>query len=79
VDESVAREEVLPRAVAVATRLARAPEAAYRLTKEQLRKPTLDRIAAAQATTDAVRAQWMTGETVGIIRAYLDRVVHKRG
>jgi enoyl-CoA hydratase len=79
VEEAVDAEEVLPRAIAIATSLAKVPAAAYRLTKEQLRKPTLDRIAAAQATTDAVRAQWMTGETVGIIRAYLDRVVHKRG
>lgn len=78
VDEAVPAEAVLARAIVVAQRLAAIPAAAYRLTKEQLRAPTIARIDAASATAVAVRAQWAGDETAGIIRAYLDRVVAKR-
>lgn len=79
VEEAVAAEEVLPRAIAVAQQLARVPADAYRLTKEQLRAPTLERVAAAAETAAAVRAQWMDPATASSIRSYMDRVVGRSG
>ncbi len=75
VDEAVDADEVVPRAVAVAGELARIPAAPFRLTKEQLRAPSVERIAAAAGSAAAVRAQWRHGDTAAVIRAYLDRVV----
>src|SRR4029078_577540 len=45
VDEAVPAEAALARAVSVATALGNVPADAYRLTKEQLRAPTLERVA----------------------------------
>jgi enoyl-CoA hydratase/carnithine racemase len=73
VDEVVAPEEVVNRARAVALRLAAEPVARFRLTKQQLRAPTLAAIAAHAAETDAaVLREWQRPETVAAIRAYLD-------
>lgn len=73
VDEVVAPDELAERAVAVARRLASEPAARFRLTKQQLRAPTIAAIAAHSAETDAaVLAEWQRPETVAAIRAYLD-------
>jgi enoyl-CoA hydratase/carnithine racemase len=77
VDEAVPAEGVLARALAVATALAQVPADAYRLTKEQLRAPTVQRVAAATASAAAVHAQWASGDAAASIRAYMDRVVGK--
>jgi len=77
VDEAVPAEAVLARAVSVASALANVPADAYRLTKEQLRAPTMERVAAAGASGAAVRAQWASGDAAASIRAYMDRVVGK--
>jgi enoyl-CoA hydratase len=77
VDEAVAPEDVLPRAVEVARALAAIPADAYRLTKAQLRAPALERVAAAGPTVAAVRAQWAGEATAAAIRGYMDRVVGK--
>jgi enoyl-CoA hydratase len=79
VDEAHDAGRVLPRAVEVAQALARVPADAYRLTKQQLRAPAVERVRAADATAAEVRAQWAGGKTAAVIRAYLDRVVGKRG
>jgi enoyl-CoA hydratase/carnithine racemase len=79
VDEAVDAEQVLPRAIEVAQALARVPADAYRLTKQQLRAPAVERVKAADATATEVRAQWAAGDTADVIRAYLERVVGKRG
>ncbi len=79
VDELVAPEELEARALAVARELAAVPAASYRLTKEQLRAPFLERAAAATDAAAAVRAQWDSPETAAVIRAYLDRTVGKKG
>ncbi|MDH4046333.1 MAG: enoyl-CoA hydratase/isomerase family protein [Gemmatimonadota bacterium] len=73
VDEVVAPDELADRAVTVARRLASEPAARFRLTKQQLRAPTIATIAAHAAETDAaVLAEWERPETVAAIRAYLD-------
>jgi enoyl-CoA hydratase len=79
VDEAVPPGEVLPRALAVATELARRPAEAYRLTKLQLRQPAMDRADAATDIAAAVDASWKRPETADVIRAYLERVVGKGG
>jgi hypothetical protein len=61
----------------VAQRLAGVPAEAYRLTKEQLRAPTLERVAAAAKDAAAVHAQWAAADTALAIRGYMDRVVGK--
>lgn len=77
VDEAIPGEAVLARAVAVATELARVPAEAYRLTKQQLRAPAIERVDAAAATIAAVRAQWASDGAAASIRAYMERVVGK--
>ena len=77
VDEAVPAEAVLARALSVATALAQIPADAYRLTKEQLRAPTMERVATAGKSAAAVHAQWASGDAAASIRAYMDRVVGK--
>ena len=77
VDEAVPAEAVLARALSVATALAHVPADAYRLTKEQLRAPTMERVAAAGESAAAVHAQWASGEAAASVRAYMERVVGK--
>lgn len=73
VDELVDGEALVARAAEVAARLASEPVARFRLTKRQLRAPTLAAIAAHAADTDAaVLAEWERPETVAAIRAYLE-------
>lgn len=73
VDEVVPVEELDHRAAVVARRLALEPVARFRLTKQQLRAPTIAAIATHQAETDAaVTAEWERPETRAAIRAYLE-------
>ncbi len=77
VDEAMPAEAVLSRALAVATALAQVPAEAYRLTKQQLRAPTMERVAAAGESAAAVRQQWAGDDAAAAIRGYMDRVVGK--
>ena len=77
VEEVVPAGVLLARAMQVAEGMARIPSEAYRLTKLQLRSPSLERAAAAAATAAEVEAQWTSPEAFASIRAYLDRVVGK--
>jgi enoyl-CoA hydratase len=77
VEEAVEPDAVMVRALEVAKVMARTPFEAYRLTKEQLRAPTVARVAAASSTARAVHAQWSGDDTASIIRTYLDRVIGK--
>jgi enoyl-CoA hydratase len=73
VDELVAPEAVVDRAREVARRLASEPAARFRLTKQQLRAPTIAAIAAHAAETDAaVLAEWERPESLAAIRTYLE-------
>lgn len=72
VDEVVELASLAARAAEVADRLGAEPAARFRLTKRQLRAPTLAAIAAHAAETDeAVLAVWQQPETAAAIRAYL--------
>ena len=77
VEEVVPAGVLLSRAVQVAEGMARVPAEAYRLTKLQLRRPTLERAAAAAPTAAEVESQWTSPEAFAAIRAHLDRVVGK--
>jgi enoyl-CoA hydratase/carnithine racemase len=73
VDEVVALDILMERAVAVAERLGTDAVARFRLTKRQLRAPTLAAIAAHASETDgAVMEVWQRPETLAAIQAYLD-------
>jgi len=72
VDEVVEPAALMDRATEVADRLGAEPAARFRLTKRQLRAPTLAAIAAhAAETDDAVLAAWQEPRTAAAIRAYL--------
>lgn len=73
VDEVVPLDQLPQRAAIVAGRLALEPVARFRITKQQLRAPTIAAIAAHEADTDAaVAAEWERPETRAAIRAYLE-------
>jgi enoyl-CoA hydratase/carnithine racemase len=67
------REGVLARATAVAAELGALAPQAYRLAKEQLRRPALERMRADAATLDGeVAREWGAAHTAGRLRAQLD-------
>jgi enoyl-CoA hydratase/carnithine racemase len=72
VDETV-DTDVVGRAIEAATDRLTIPADCYRLAKAQLRRPTLDRIGAAD-DDDEVRRIWSAPETAARIRAHLDRM-----
>jgi enoyl-CoA hydratase len=73
IDEIVAPEALLERAHAVAEQLAAEPAGRFRITKHQLRAPTLQAIRRHEEETAAlVTAEWERPEAMGAIRAYLD-------
>ncbi|HEX9728822.1 MAG TPA: enoyl-CoA hydratase/isomerase family protein [Gemmatimonadales bacterium] len=79
VDDVVPPDRLLDHAVAVATRLASEPAARFRLTKRQLRQPTIERIARFSSSTDAeVVAEWKNETTMAAIRAYFATITHRR-
>jgi enoyl-CoA hydratase/carnithine racemase len=66
-------EGVLARATAVAAELGALAPQAYRLAKEQLRRPALERMRADAATLDGeVAREWGAAHTAGRLRAQLD-------
>jgi enoyl-CoA hydratase/carnithine racemase len=70
---------VLERAVAVATELGDRAPLAYRLAKEQLRRPALERMRADARDQDgAVIEQWAAPHTTARLRAQLDRLAAAR-
>jgi enoyl-CoA hydratase/carnithine racemase len=75
VHEVHAGEAVLERAIAAAAELGALAPQAYRLAKEQLRRPALERMRADAATLDGhVAREWSAAHTTGRLRAQLDRL-----
>ncbi len=71
-DAVVAPDELATRAVDEARRLGAIPTTTFRLTKQQLRRPTVGRIAAdRQAHDPQVLEQWAADETVAAIEAFM--------
>ncbi len=80
VDEVIAPERLLDRALQVAERLAGIPAPTFALTKRQLRRPVLERVAAQeQEDEDHVARIWSDPQTHALIRAYMERTVGGRG
>ncbi|HEY7946667.1 MAG TPA: enoyl-CoA hydratase/isomerase family protein [Acidimicrobiales bacterium] len=77
--EIAAPEQLLERALEVASELAAVAPGAFRLAKAQLRRPATDRIAADAPHVDpAVRAMWSSAETTAAIRAQVERMAAAR-
>ncbi len=71
-DELVAPEDVLARAVAKAGELAASPAEAYAQVKQQIRRPALETIKAAiELNSDPKRTGWFTPETTAAALAVL--------
>ncbi len=77
VDEVVAAEQLLPRALEVAGQLAAIPPRVFQLTKQALRAEALARIDAGAAQDRAALEVWTAAETHEGIREYLRRTVRK--
>ena len=77
-DEIVDADEVLARAMAVADDLGTLPGDGYRLAKEQLRRPTVERIVAEAAGDTLVQAAWGSADTVAAVRASLERTTGRK-
>jgi enoyl-CoA hydratase len=79
VEEVVAPEALVARAVERAAAMASIPAESFRLTKQQVRAPAVERIRAAAEVDAEVAARWAAPETAEVIRGYLARVVGKGG
>ena len=78
VDEVRARDEVMGRAIAVASEYATLPPQTYASTKRQLRGEVLDRIAnALRDGSDPMRAGWSTDESIAAATAVLAALQNK--
>ncbi|WP_410574520.1 enoyl-CoA hydratase/isomerase family protein [Amycolatopsis sp. cmx-4-61] len=75
-DEQAPPEDVLERAVAVATRLGALPAAPFAHTKAQIRQPFHERIAEYRHSDDPhVERQWQSAEALAAVKSYVDRVL----
>jgi enoyl-CoA hydratase len=73
--EVVPPDELLDRAVAAAGALGTVPADTFRLTKAQLRRPALERMAADSPVVDPeVRSVWSAPQTTASIRAQLEQM-----
>jgi enoyl-CoA hydratase len=78
VDELAEADAVLERALEVAATYAAIPAATFRLTKRQLRRPSLERTEAYAPTFDReVTEIWSAEETREVIQSYLERTLGK--
>lgn len=78
VDEVVAAETLMDRALDVAQRLGRIPRETYALIKAAVRRPALERIEAWGAEHDgAATAGWQSEEVRTAIRSFLDRTISR--
>jgi len=75
VDEAVAPDDLVALACDVAQRLSEAPPAAYASTKRSLRAPAIERWERRAAESAAIVEQWCSDETLGAIRAYVERTL----
>jgi enoyl-CoA hydratase len=77
VNEAVALDDVLDRAVAVARDLGSRPAASYRITKQFLRGPAAERIRAAERDRGELIDAWAAPATLNAVREYLARTLRK--
>jgi enoyl-CoA hydratase len=75
VHEVVAPDALLGEAIRRAQWLGRIPASVYASTKEQLHRPTRQRISANQEVDDArVRAAWQDPQTLATMRRFVERL-----
>ncbi|MEV6826066.1 enoyl-CoA hydratase/isomerase family protein [Amycolatopsis sp. NPDC051102] len=75
-DEQAPPEEVLDRAVAVASRLGELPAEPFAHTKAQIRQPFHERIAEYRHSDDPEVARlWQSDEALAAVKSYVDRVL----
>ena len=73
-DELVSPDQVVPRALEVATEMASLPRSAYPVVKQQLRREALELLeAVVGGRTDPVAAGWVSSEAASASAAILDR------
>jgi enoyl-CoA hydratase len=72
IDDLVAADDLLPRAIAVAAALGQHSASAYALTKQQLHRPARDAIDAGAQMDAQVLAGWKSDGTRARIAAFLD-------
>jgi enoyl-CoA hydratase len=77
VDEVIGADELLPRALDVATELAARSPVSYRLAKEQLHRPALEAIEATADQDAAVLAGWTSEDTRRRIGAALEALTRR--
>lgn len=78
VHEIVATEDLLPRALAVANELAQPGPDVVRITKAQLRAPSLARLDALAGQKNETGEQWSSPATLAAIRSYVDRTFRRQ-
>lgn len=78
VNELVARDEIVPRAVAAAEAMAAVSPAAFAMGKRQLRQPATERMAASGAALEAeVTEIWVADATLARMREFVARTLKK--
>ena len=80
IDQVVAAEELLDRALAMAEALASIPAPAFELTKRQIRQPVWERLQATRPRFDpGIDAIWSNAETREAVKSYMSRTFKKPG
>ena len=75
VDEIVAPDQLMERALSIARRLSSIPAATFALTKRSLREPFAARARAAGPIDDEGMTVWASSETRDSVRRFLDRTL----
>jgi len=73
IDEIVEPGELLSRAISRAGRLAAIPAVSFRLMKESLRRPVVERVEASEVADQAAREAWGSEEVRDAIRGFLKK------
>ncbi|MFN0006404.1 MAG: enoyl-CoA hydratase/isomerase family protein [Planctomycetota bacterium] len=77
VDEVVAPEALLERAVECAAKLSAPPARSFAITKRLLRRPALERLESEGSRSEEILDAWASDEVLGAIREYVQRVLRK--
>ena len=71
IDEIVEPDQLMERALSTAERLAAIPPVTFRLMKEALRRPTIERVEASADADQAAREAWGSDEVRDAVRRFL--------
>jgi len=73
VDEIVEADQLMSRALSTAQRLAAIPAVSFRLMKEALRRPVVERVRASESADLAAKKAWASDDVRAAISAFLKR------